>query len=88
MRKTLKSLWNSNAETLSTGPNDPEIDSLFQLIHSNREKICARLNEEEKRVLDHYDDCFATISSLREEEIFIQAFRLGMQLAVAGLCED
>ncbi|MBQ8341193.1 MAG: hypothetical protein IJY22_02305 [Clostridia bacterium] len=86
MKHTLHQLWLDNTEEIWQHNRDcPEIKELTALIQRNREKLCNSLTDEQKSTLEKYDDCYAELHDFYFEQIFSEGFRLGMQLALAGL---
>ena len=51
----------------------------------NREKLSEKLNDEEKEMLEKYDDCQIEMNSLIKREIFRYAVSLGMRLSFESL---
>lgn len=81
MGKTLEDFWygNINPQEQSIEHNQ-SIEHLVSLMGKNRDVLSATLTEEQKEVLEKYDDCTNELSGLFECEIFIYAFRLGGRL--------
>jgi hypothetical protein len=46
------------------------------------------LNEQQKEILEKFDDCYSELTDINEREIFIYTFRLGMSIAIDVLCEN
>ena len=46
------------------------------------------LTDKQKETLEKFDDCYAELTEINEREIFVYAFRLGMQIAIEVLTEE
>lgn len=86
MKNALHELWLNNTEEFFGRNRDhAKVKELTALIQRNREKLCNSLTDEQKSTLEKYDDCYAELHDFYFEQIFSEGFRLGMQLALAGL---
>ena len=86
MRSILEELWYGNIDPQVDATRDnKEVKNLLALMMQNREKLCEKLNDEEKEILEKYDDCQIEMNSLIEREIFRYAVSLGMRLSIEGL---
>ena len=86
MKSILEELWYGNINPqLDATRDDPEIKNLLALMMQNREKLCEKLNDEEKEILEKYDDCQIEMNALIEREIFRYAVSLGIRLSYEGL---
>lgn len=61
------------------------IRELLNLMGRNRDVLSSTLTEEQREVLEKYDDCVNEMYGLIEVEIFTYAFRLGGRLMLATL---
>lgn len=88
MENILESFWygNINPQEQSTEKN-PAIKELLRLMGRNRDRLHDSLTEEQREVLEKYDDCVNEMNSLIEAEIFAYAFRLGGRLMLATLSD-
>ncbi len=83
MNSILKELWYGNI-----CPNDdcskatPEAKKLMKYIADHRDNLQATLTDEQKDVLEKFDDCFAELTCINEREIFIYAFCLGARITM------
>ena len=64
------------------------IKELLNLMGRNRETLSSTLTEEQREVLEKYDDCVNEMYGLIEVEIFTYAFRMGGWLILATLLDD
>ena len=55
---------------------------LQEYIVTHYEDLHATLTEEQKEMLEKYDDCSTELAGIREREIFVYAFRLGARIAI------
>lgn len=46
------------------------------------------MNEQQKEILEKFDDCYSELTDINEREIFMYAFRLGMRIAIDVLCSS
>ena len=86
MKSILEEFWYGNIDPQVDATRDnKEVKNLLALMRQNREKLCEKLNNEEKEILEKYDDCQIEMNSLIEREIFRYAVSLGMRLSIEGL---
>ena len=86
MKSLLEELWYGNIDPQVDATRDnKEVKNLLTLMMQNREKLCEKLNDEEKEILEKYDDCQIEMNSLIERVIFRYAVSLGMRLSIEGL---
>ena len=86
MKSILEELWYGNIDPQVDATRDnKEVKNLLALMMQNREKLCEKLNDEEKEILEKYDDCQIEMNTLIEREIFRYAVSLGMRLSFESL---
>ena len=86
MKSLLEELWYGNIDPQVDATRDnKEVKNLLALMMQNREKLCEKLNDEKKEILEKYDDCQIEMNSLIEREIFRYAVSLGMRLSIESL---
>ena len=72
------------------------LPSLHQLAHIAKsnpvtffflcaDKLFSSLNDQQKDLLEKFDDCYNELTDINEREIFSYAFKLGMQIAIEVL---
>ena len=89
MCKTIKDLWYGNIVPQDMcKENDPRIQELHALLSRNRAELAPTLSEEQKVILEKYDDNNDELIGLIERRIFEQGFKLGAKLMLEILCED
>jgi hypothetical protein len=57
-------------------------------IADHRDTLAKSLNEQQKEILEKFDNCYSELTDINEREIFIYTFRLGMSIAIDVLCEN
>ena len=62
-----------------------EIRDLLTLMGRNRDALSSTLSDEQREVLEKYDDCVNEMYGMIEVAIFSYAFRLGGRLMLATL---
>ena len=86
MKNALHQLWLDNTEKIfGSNRSYPQVKELTSLIQQSRDKLSSTLTDEQKAILEKYDDCYAALHDFYFEQVFAGGFRLGMQLALAGL---
>ena len=51
----------------------------------HQENLLSTLNEQQKEILEKFDDCYNELTDINEREIFIYAFKLGMRITLEVL---
>ena len=83
MNKTLEALWYGNIHFSNECDGDTrETKKLMTYLNHHREHLRATLTDEQKEILDKYDDCHAELASINECDIFVYGFRLGAKIAI------
>ncbi len=71
MKSILEEFWYGNIDPQMDATRDnKEAGNLLALMMQNREKLCEKLNDEEKEILEKYDDCINEMNPIIEREIF------------------
>ena len=80
----LEEFWYGNINPQEQSKdNNRAIKELLNLMGRNRDRLCETMTDEQREVLEKYDDCVNEIYGLIEVEIFSYAFRLGGRLMLA-----
>ena len=80
----LEDFWYGNINPQEQSKdNNRAIKELLNLMGRNRDRLCETMTDEQREVLEKYDDCVNEIYGLIEVEIFSYAFRLGGRLMLA-----
>ena len=81
MKGTLEELWHGNMNPQEDSRNNtPEMKQLMEYMARHHDDLLKSMNEEQKDILERFDDCWSEYASLAEEAIFVYAFRLGAQM--------
>ena len=89
MCKIIEELWNGRIIPQDMcKENDPRVKELHDLLLRNRAELEPTLSEEQKIILEKYEDNNDELISIVERRIFEQGFRLGAKLMLEILCED
>ena len=80
----LEDFWYGNINPQEQSKeNNRAIKELLNLMGCNRDRLCETMTDEQREVLEKYDDCVNEMYGLIEVEIFSYAFRLGGRLMLA-----
>ena len=82
----LKDLWYGNIDTHEAIlQDDKRFKSLLALMGRNRDKLADTLTEQQKEMLEKYDDTVNEMHSLSEQAAFQYGFSLGVRLVMEGM---
>ena len=82
----LEDFWYGNINPQEESKeHNREIRDLLTLMGRNRDALSSTLTDEQREVLEKYDDCVNEMYGLIEVAIFSYAFRLGGRLMLATL---
>ena len=62
-----------------------ETKQLMTYISDHHDNLMATLTEDQKELLEKFDDCTAELTDITERELFMYAFRLGTRIAIEVL---
>ena len=65
--------------------NDKETKQLMGYIADHHSKLLSTLNDQQKEILEKFDDCYNELTDIIEREIFVYAFKLGARIALEML---
>ena len=86
MRSILEELFYGNiCPNTDCRCQDKEIKQLMGYIADHHDNLLSTLNEQQKEILEKFDDCYNELIDINEREIFVYAFKLGMEIAIAVL---
>ena len=57
-------------------------------IADHHDNLLSTLNEQQKELLEKFDDCYNELTDINEREIFSYAFKLGMRIAIEVLTSN
>ena len=82
----LEDFWYGNINPQEESKeHNREIRDLLTLMERSRDALSSTLTDEQREVLEKYDDCVNEMYGLIEVAIFLYAFRLGGRLMLATL---
>ena len=85
----LEDFWYGNINPQEESKeHNREIRDLLTLMGRNRDTLSSTLTDEQREVLEKYDDCVNEMYGLIEAAVFAYAFRLGGKLMLATLLDN
>ena len=89
MRSILDELFYGNiCPNTDCRRNDQETKQLMGDIADHHDSLYKTLSDEQKELLEKFDDCYSEITSINERDVFVYAFKLGMRIAVEVFCGE
>ena len=89
MESIIKELWHGNIVPQSDSRNNSqEMKQLMEYMARYHEDLLKGMTDEQKEILEKFDDCWSEYASYAEEAIFSYAFRLGMRIAIETLTRE
>ena len=81
MKETIRKLFYGNIfPSERCGNGNLEVKTLARKIGEKRELLCECLNEEQKEILEEYDELLSELHSFFNEEFFVDGFSLGAKI--------
>ncbi len=81
MKETIRELFYGNIfPSERCGNSNAEIKKLSKRLSEAREKLCEGFTEEQKALLEQYDDLSCELHSIFNEEFFVDGFSLGAKI--------
>lgn len=68
--------------------NNEQVKQLMGYIADHHDNLSKTLTDEQKDILEKFDDCYSELTDINERDIFVYAFRLGMRIAIDVLHES
>ena len=88
MRSILEELFYGNICPNTDSRNyDKETKQLMGYIADHHDNLLSTLNDQQKELLEKFDDCYNELTDINECEIFSYAFKLGARLMLAVMSE-
>ena len=89
MKSILEELWYGNI-CPSTRCLEATADTkqLIEYIANHHNNLSSTLTEQQKEILEKFDDCWDELTDINEREIFVYAFKLGMRIAIEVLSSN
>ena len=89
MRSILEELFYGNiCPNTDCRSHDKETKQLMGYIADHHDNLLSVLNEQQKEILEKFDDCYNELTEINEREIFSYAFKLGMRIAIEVLTSN
>ena len=89
MRSILEELFYGNiCPNTDCRSGNAQTKELMGYISGHHDTLAKSLNEQQKEILEKFDDCYSELTDINEREIFMYAFRLGMRIAIDVLCSS
>ena len=86
MRSILEELFYGNiCPNTDCRSNDKETKQLMGYIADHHSKLLSTLNDQQKEILEKFDDCYNELTDINERDIFVYAFKLGARIALEML---
>ena len=81
MRSIIEELFYGNiCPNTDCRSRDKETKQLMGYIADHHDNLLSTLNEQQKEILEKFDDCYNELIDINEREIFAYAFKLGAKL--------
>ena len=89
MRSILEELFYGNiCPNTDCRSQDKETKQLMGYIADHHDNLLSTLNDQQKELLEKFDDCYNELTDINEREIFSYAFKLGMRIAIEVLTSN
>ena len=89
MRSILEELFYGNiCPNTDCRSHDKETKQLMGYIADHHDNLLSMLNDQQKELLEKFDDCYNELTDINEREIFSYAFKLGMRIAIEVLTSN
>ena len=86
MRSILEELFYGNiCPNTDCRSHDKETKQLMGYIADHHDNLLSTLNDQQKELLEKFDDFYNELTDINEREIFVYAFKLGMKIAIEVL---
>ena len=88
MRSILEELFYGNiCPNTDCRSHDKETKQLMGYIADHHDNLLSTLNDQQKEILEKFDDCYNELTDINERELFAYAFKLGARIALAVVSE-
>ena len=86
MRAILEELFYGNiCPNTDCRSHDKETKQLMGYIADHHDNLLSSLNDQQKEILEKFDDCYNELVDINEREIFSYAFKLGARIMLEVL---
>ena len=88
MRSILEELFYENiCPNIDCRSHDKETKQLMGYIADHHDNLLSTLNDQQKEILEKFDDCYNELIDINERELFAYAFKLGAIMILAVTSE-
>ena len=88
MRTILEELFYGNiCPNTDCRSHDGETKQLTGYIADHHDNLLSILNDQQKELLEKFDDCYNELTDINERDIFSYAFKLGARLILSVMSE-
>ena len=88
MRTILEELYYGNiCPNTDCRSHDKDTKQLIGYIADHHDNLLATLNEQQKEILENFDDCYNELTDINEREIFLYAFKFGARIMLQILTD-
>ena len=89
MRSILEELFYGNiCPNIDCRSHDKETEQLMGYIADHHDNLLSTLNDQQKEILEKFDDCYNELTDINERELFAYAFKLGARIMLAVVSEE
>lgn len=89
MKSILEELFYGNiCPNFDCRSHDKETKQLMGYIADHHDNLLSTLNNQQKEILEKFDDCYNELTDINERDIFSYAFKLGMRIAIEVLTSN
>ena len=83
MQNILEELWYGNIYSgIECRETTTEAKEMMKYAGIHHDNLKATLTDEQKKLLEKFDESDAEVTSINERDIFVYAFRLGARIAI------
>ena len=83
MRSILEELFYGNiCPNTDCRSHNKETKQLMAYIAEHHDSLLSTLTDNQKELLEKFDDCYAELTDINERELFVYAFRLGAKITI------
>ena len=88
MKSILEEIWYGNiCPNSGCREATKEAKALLGYIADHHDNLLSTLNDQQKEILEKFDDCYNELTDINEREIFAYAFTLGARLMLTVMTE-
>ena len=88
MRSILEELFYGNiCPNTDCRSHDKQTEQLMGCIADHHDNLLSTLNDQQKEILEKFDDCYNELADINEREMFAYAFKLGARIMLSVVSE-